>query len=140
MFYTLLAATFILAFAVSVVTARLFAKPADAILSRIIQDPISTAWTKYLKFALYVVGISSGVRLHNLESYIKPLRYVKDSEPIKLTAERWTLEIYRTIIETLQGLAWVLLVFFIIALIAFVLVRIIEIVRKNKTTAGKSDN
>jgi hypothetical protein len=33
------------------------------------------------------------------------------------------LEIYRTIIDTLGGLAWALLVFFIATLIAFVIVK-----------------
>jgi hypothetical protein len=33
------------------------------------------------------------------------------------------LEIYRTVIQTLQGVAWALLVFFVVALIAFAIVR-----------------
>jgi hypothetical protein len=36
------------------------------------------------------------------------------------------LEIYRTVIGTLQGIAWVLLIFFVVALLAFVIVRIGE--------------
>jgi hypothetical protein len=36
------------------------------------------------------------------------------------------LEVYRTIIETLKGIALMLLLFFIFALIAFVIVRIAE--------------
>ena len=36
------------------------------------------------------------------------------------------LEIYRTIIQVLQGMAWALLVFFVVALIAFVLVKFSE--------------
>jgi hypothetical protein len=31
---------------------------------------------------------------------------------LELTQERWILEVYRTIIETLQGIAWALLLFF----------------------------
>ncbi len=46
---------------------------------------------------------------------------------IELTQERWVLEIYRTIIETLQGLAWMMLVFFMVALLAYVIVRWAEI-------------
>lgn len=34
------------------------------------------------------------------------------------------LEIYRTVIEALQSIAWMLLVFFVFALIAYVIVRI----------------
>jgi hypothetical protein len=42
---------------------------------------------------------------------------------LQLTTERWGLEIYRTIIETLQSIAWMLLIFFVVTLIAYVIVR-----------------
>ncbi len=130
MFLTLLIVTFIVATVVSSIVAQAFRKPADQILKRIIADEISTVWRRYLLFALFVVGISSGVRLRDLEKYItKPP--VKDAEIIQLTSERWILELYRTIIETLQGLAWALLVFFICSLLAFVMVRVFEM-RKSK--------
>ncbi len=35
-----------------------------------------------------------------------------------LTGDRWTFEVFRTVIGTLQSLAWLLLVFFGFALIA----------------------
>ena len=44
-----------------------------------------------------------------------------------LNAERWLLEVYRTIIETLQSLAWMYLLVFIFALIAYVIVRGFEL-------------
>jgi ABC-type transport system involved in multi-copper enzyme maturation permease subunit len=128
MFLTLLAVTFIIALVVSTIAVLLFAKPINAILQRIISDQISSAWSKYLKFAIYVTGISSGVSVWDLEKYITP-KY-GEQEAITLTTERWTLEIYRTIIETLQGIAWMLLVFFIFALVAFVIVRVFELRRK----------
>jgi large-conductance mechanosensitive channel len=126
MFLTLLLVTFAVATTVSVIVATAFSKPVQRILNRIIADEISSAWQRYLMFALYVVGISSGVRIWDLEKYItKPAH--KDAEIIILTRDRWILEVYRTVIETLQGLAWVLLLFFIIALIAFVIVRVFEL-------------
>ncbi len=136
MFLTLLIVTFIVATVVSSIVARAFSKPADQILKRIIADEISSVWRRYLLFALFVVGISSGVRLRDLEKYItKPP--VKDAEIIQLTSERWILELYRTIIETLQGLAWALLVFFICSLLAFVMVRIFEMRKfKGETKAA----
>ena len=42
-----------------------------------------------------------------------------------------TREVYRTVISVLQGLAGVLLIFFIVALMAFVVVRVFEL-RKAK--------
>ena len=44
-----------------------------------------------------------------------------------LTAERWTLEVYRTVIETLQSIAWLFLVVFLVALVAYVIVRVFEL-------------
>ena len=126
MFITLLAATFIIAFTVSTIVVLFFSKPLDKILDRIISDQISKAWSKYLKFAIYVTGISSGVRIWNLEKYITKPQYYKGAEIVQLTTERWVLEVYRTIIGTLQGIAWMLLVFFVVALIAYVIVRIFE--------------
>ncbi len=43
-----------------------------------------------------------------------------------LSFDRWIFELYRAAIETLQGIAWMLLVFFAFALIAYVIVRLGE--------------
>lgn len=48
---------------------------------------------------------------------------------ITLTTERWVLEVYRTIIEALQGIAWMLLAFFVVVLLAYVVVRLSELKR-----------
>ncbi len=125
MFITLLGVTFLIALAVSCIVVRMFRKPIDAILARIISDKISAAWSRYLRFAMYVTGISSGVNLWKIEQYITAPQH-KDSRIVELTKARWVLEVYRTVIETLQGIAWMLLVFFVFALIAFVIVRIFE--------------
>jgi ABC-type multidrug transport system fused ATPase/permease subunit len=123
MFLLLLIVTFVISLIVSSIVAWFFAKPIDDILKRIINDPISSAWARYLQFAIYVVGISSGVRIYNLENYVNPQPNIA---PLGLTRNRWVLEVYRTVVESLQGLAWVLLVFFVVSLIAFVIVRVFE--------------
>lgn len=121
MFLSLLIVTFIIAFGVSFIVVKLFDTSVEKILARIIRDDISIAWNRYLKFAIIVVGISGGVRIWELEQYIKPRRI--DEAAMVLTAERWVLEVYRTIIGTLQSIAWMLLIFFIVTLIAYVIVR-----------------
>jgi len=132
MFITLLIVTFAIAFAVSSIVVLIFNKPLDKILARIISDEISRAWLKYLKFAIYVTGISSGVRIHSLEKYItRPM--LEHAEIVQLTQERWVLEVYRTIIGSLEGIAWMLLVFFIFALIAYVITRAFELKQKAKS-------
>jgi len=130
MFLTLLCITFAIAAVVSFLVVRLFGLPIEGILKRIIADDISQAWLKYMKFAIYVVGISKGVRVWELERYISPRPYDEEARILELTLDRWVLEVYRTIIETLQGIAWMLLVFFIFTLIAYVIVRVFELKHK----------
>lgn len=134
MFLSLLLVTFLVALAVSSLAVRLFRPSLDGILKRIITDAISTAWLKYLTFAIYVVGISKGVRVYDLERYVNPERWGTDPGglPLTLNANRWVLEVYRTVIESLQGIAWLLLVFFVFALIAYVIVRGMELRRHGK--------
>ena len=124
MFLTLLLVTFVLAAVVSFCVVKVFDKSISTIFRRVIQDEISSTWHKYVKFATYVVGISGGVRIHQLERYISAP--TKDSRVLELNNERWILEIYRTIIETLQAIAWMYLVVFIFALIAYVIVKAFE--------------
>jgi len=130
MFITLLIVTFVIAFVVASVIVAIFGKPIGKILARIISDEISKAWSRYLKFAIYVTGISSGVRIWELEKYITGPRN-EAGKIVHLNADRWVLEVYRTIIGTLQGVAWMLLVFFVFALIAYVVVRASELKRKS---------
>jgi hypothetical protein len=129
MLFALLLATFIISFIVSFLVVQFFNKPVGAILGRIIAGELSSAWQKYLTFAIYVVGISGGVRIWELERYITP--QTEGGQTVVLNAERWTLEIYRTIIGTLQSIAWMLLVFFVFSLIAFVIVRAFELKHGN---------
>ncbi len=126
MFILLLVVTLLISIGISLAVMQAFAKPLNAILYRIIADAISAAWLKYLKFAILVVGVSSGVRVREFEKYISPSRWDKDAKVVEFTTQRWVLELYQTAIETLQGIAWMLLVFFMFALIAYVIVRIAE--------------
>ena len=104
MFLTLLLVTFLISALMSYLVVWLFTRPIGTILTRIIADEISDAWVKYITFGLYVVGISSGGRINQLERYItRPP--VENAEIVSLTSERWVLEVYRTVISALQGLA-----------------------------------
>ncbi len=89
MFFTLLLVTFVLAAVVSFWVVKVFNKPISTIFRRIIQDEISSAWHKYVKFAAYVVGISGGVRIHELERYISAP--TKDSQVLELNSDQWIL-------------------------------------------------
>lgn len=125
MFLTLLVVTFAIALVVSLGVALVFSKSIERILGRIVAADLASAWHRYLLFALYVVGVSGGVRIWSLEQYINP-RDPKGA-PLVLNADRWTLEVYRTVIGTLQSVAWMLLVVFAFLLIAYVIARGLEL-------------
>jgi hypothetical protein len=124
MFITLLVVTFAIALLVTHVVAIAFNKSIARILERIFGEPIAAAWQRYVTFGIYVVGAPGGVRIWELEKYISP--HGKDEPALTLNMDRWVLEVYRTIIETLQSTAWLLLVFFGVALFAYIIVRVSE--------------
>ena len=134
MFITLLVVTFAIALTTSLVVVRLFRAPIQTILDRVVSAELSGAWHRYLSFAVVVVGVSGGVRIWELEKYITAR--TKDMEPVVLNADRWVLEVYRTLIGTLQSAAWLLLVFFVFALVAYVIVRGFELRRGGKPPAA----
>lgn len=120
-FLLLLVVTLAIAVIVSGLVIFFFRKSVDKIFMRLIGEEIAVAWKKFLIFALFVVGVSSGVSIWKLERFIMP-ETEGVTRPV-LTAEFWGLEIYRTIIQTLGGMAWALLIFFLVALVAFVIVK-----------------
>ena len=124
MFIGLLAVTLLIALAVSALVAVLFSRPVKRIMQRIVPDEISAAWVRFLTFAIFVVGIGGGVRIRDLERYITPRS--AELGILELTPERWVIEVYSTIIGTLGAIAWMLLVFFVFALVAYVIVRVFE--------------
>ena len=123
MFVALLVASFVLALVMSATVAWLFAKPIDGILHRFIGDRISATLSKYLRFATVVVGISAGTRVRPLEEYIAAPSYNKAELRAALTQEFWALELYRTFVATLQGIALMFFVVAVVAIIALVIVR-----------------
>jgi sensor domain CHASE-containing protein len=132
MVITLLLTTFVVSFAVATLVVWLFKKPIESILRQVLTEELSAAWAKYLRFAIYVVGIGGGVRVWDLEKYMtaqEPYKVI-----VELTGERLLLELYQTIIGTLQSTTILLLVFFVFALVAVVLVRLFER-RSTKTEA-----
>jgi hypothetical protein len=137
MFITLLLVTLLISAGVSAGVARFFARPIRRILSHIVAEDITHAWSKYIWFAILVVGVSRGVRVFELERYITAFQPTP-MEPLVLTRDRWVLEVYRTVIGSLQGIAWLLLVFFVFALVAYVIVRVGE-GRMARKGAGPAD-
>lgn len=124
MFVTLLIVNFVVSFLVCFIVASIFRGSIIRIMLKLVPDDISKAWSRYIIFAIYVVGISGGVRIWEME------KFISSNSPggitVELTIDRWILEVYRTVIGTLQSDAWMLLLFFIFALIAYVIVKGLE--------------
>ena len=125
MFLVLLATTLGVALLTSAIVVAFFKKPIRQILDRIIGGTIAEGWQRFLLFAVYVVGVSSGVQIWKLEQYVHPQAPGPGGrvQVLVLDGSSLGLEIYRTVIQVLQGVAWALLVFFVVALIAFAITR-----------------
>lgn len=128
MFTTLLLVILGIATITSAICAILFAKPVSKILVRLITEELAPTWKRYITFAVYVVGISGGVRIWEMEKYITP---DNDGKLLLLTNDRWTIEVYKTIVGSLQSIAWMLLIFFLFALIGYVVIRGFEYKRNS---------
>ena len=90
-------------------------------------ESIAEGWKQFLIFALYVVGVSNGVQLWKLEQYLRPESSVPaGGKALDLSAAAIALEVYRTIVLVLQGLAWALLLFFTISLVAFAILKLAD--------------
>ena len=137
MFLALLALTLGVALATSAIVVFFFNRPIRQILDRIIGEGIAEGWHRFLLFAVFVVGVSSGVQIWKLEQYVHPPGGPEGAaRPLTLDTASVGLEVYRTVIVSLQGIAWALLVFFVVALIAFAITRRREGGRENPAAGG----
>jgi len=119
MFIALFAASFLLALVLSATIAWLSQEAMDTILRRFVVDPVvRRGFEKYIRFAIVVVGISGGTRVKPLQEYISAAEWNKPALQAALTQEFWTLELYRTVMGTLEGVAGLLLLCIFLALMA----------------------
>lgn len=128
MFLVMLLVTLVVSLLTAVLTSRFFDQAVDRILTRIVGEDLAGSWHKYLQFAIVVVGVSGGVQLFELQKYIA--NSGDSGTPPPLTFMSWVLEIYRTVISTLQSIAWMLLLFFLCGMVALVIMRGMEVRRK----------
>lgn len=125
-FLSLLVVVFLLSTVLSILVAWAFLPAVRRILHRIIGDEVYTAWVRYIMFALVVLGISGGTRLWQLQRYLPAGAGPEGPPPLELTRDRWILELVQTVLSCLSSVAWGLLVFFLVALAAFAVVRLAE--------------
>jgi len=90
LFITLLLVTFAISIGVATAVVRLFRSALAVILARLVTEELAFAWQRYMEFAIYVVGISGGVRVWELEKYITGRG--RDGKAVELNTDRWVLE------------------------------------------------
>jgi hypothetical protein len=120
-FLQLLAVALAVSMLASSAVVLLFDHPIRAICRQVVGETLSVAWHRFLRFALFVTGVSSGISTWTLEKYITAGG--KDADIVALNADRWIFEIYRSLVSTLQGTACALFTFFLVALVAHVILR-----------------
>jgi hypothetical protein len=131
MFLVMLLVTLGISLLTAALTAYFFDHAIDRVLTRIVGDDLAGAWHKYIRFAIVVVGVSGGVQLWELQKYVGGKG--DSATPPAMNLMSWTLEVYRSVIETLQSIAWMLLLFFLCGMIATVVMRGMEARRKQGT-------
>jgi hypothetical protein len=127
----------VLSLALSATIAWFFAAPIKTVARLIIKDDISLEWARYLRFFIIVVGVSAGTRIRVLEDYLAASPSIKETMRAALTQEFWAVELYRTIIGTLEGVAWLLLLY---AGIAFTVLMIVRKKGKLKLVEAAAEN
>ena len=119
--------SFELGFAVSFVTAGLVSfcvaivgnKPLSIFMRRIIQNETSRMFTKYVRYATYLVGISHGVGVHPIGFEI----VTHFSEERNLDYQLLLMWIQMVIMHALTAIVYMYLAFFIFGLIAYISVK-----------------
>ena len=128
MFFLLLFVTLGVSVATAGTVVRFFRQPIRQILERVVGPTLAPGWQRFLTFSLFVVGVSSGVQMWKLEQYLQPrMRAANGPAVLPLDAASLALEVYRAAIQSMQGMAWALLVFFVMALIAVAVIRWAEL-------------
>jgi hypothetical protein len=123
MFVVLFFVTFFLAFAISSGVAWAGKEPIEGILHHFFSPTVTAAFSKYLRLAIVLIGVSSGARIRILEEYIGASAGAKTEMTNALTQEFWVVELYRTAIATVQGILWLLLLFSFFVFLAFWMMR-----------------
>lgn len=110
----------LIALSISFLIIKIFDKSITGIIKRIIPEDINSGWILYIKLAIYLVGVSGGVNIFRLEETIS------GRSQTLFSFSNFILELYKTIFDTLKSITWLLLLFFIISLIAYIMIKAAE--------------
>ena len=129
--------SFELGFIVSFATAGLVSffvaivsnKPLSILMQRIIQNETSRMFTKYVRYATYLVGISYGVTVNPLSFELRIHMLERISiDRVSFYPEwwMWLIWIQHIIMQSLTAIASIYMALFILGLIAYITVKVRE--------------
>lgn len=124
------AVAFITAGLVSICVASACEKPLSIFMQRIIRNETSSTFTRYVRYATYLVGISYGVRVDPLSSELKA--HILERLPNLRLPDfpewwMWLIWIQPVIMQVLTAIASMYLLLFIFGCIAYITVKAREI-------------
>ena len=123
------AVAFITAGLVSFCVASVCEKPLSILMRRIIQNETSSTFTRYVRYATYLVGISHGVNVNPLSSELAA-HFLKSISIDRVSNYpewwMWISSIQLVIMQPLIAIACMYLALFVFGLIAYITVKVRE--------------
>jgi hypothetical protein len=96
MFITLLLVNLTASLLVCLATVLIFRSPLVKLVKSHFAEEAAAVWIKFILFTIFVIGISVGTRLWDIEKYIDP------QTGGTINQDLLALEIYKTVIATMQ--------------------------------------
>lgn len=113
MFVTLLLANLAASLLVCLAAVLIFRLPLAKVLKDRFSEDAAAVWMKFILFTVFVIGISVGTRIWEIERYAEPQRSVTISQNLL------ALEVYKTVIATMQVSAVLLFVLLTVVGLAY---------------------
>ena len=119
---------------VAVLTTAVFSRPIDRVLFKLISDEMASAWSLFIKFALFCATFTSGMPPSD------QAKFVGFNTPIVVPPipGDGTMFVMRSVGGALMGASWFLLVFFGVTLTAYAGGRFYSAVREKKEREAKA--
>ena len=108
----IMAFSFAAAITIAAAVVRLFSRPIDEALVRVIPAGMEPAWNRFAKFALFVVTFAGGMRLAEFAALLT----MRTPAGPPIAAGQALLEIFKSITGSLVAAAVALLAFFVATL------------------------
>jgi hypothetical protein len=123
MFMLLFAVSVIVAFGLAFGVSLIFRRMTENVLSRHLAESISQATAKYLQIAILLVGVSNGARIQLLKDFLNTPAYNQEALNAQMKPALWSLAMYNTATDALQGILWLMILFAFLAAVAVAFIR-----------------